>query len=82
MNMREFLGGIILIMFIVVMLMCGCLSALICVWAEEEGKIPGNLFYTINISLAGLFIGVIAYLYEKFVIRPFRNQLERGDINA
>lgn len=80
--MREFLGGMILIMFIVVMLMCACLSALICVWGEEVGKIPGHLFSTINLLLAGLFVGITAYLYERFVIRPFRNQLERGDINA
>jgi len=80
--MREFLGGMIFIMFILIMIMCWCLSGIICVWAEEAGKIPGNLFSIIYISLAGLFIGVVAYLYERFVIRPFRNQLERGDTNA
>ena len=81
MDMNEFLGGVILIVLVAVVLMCGCLSALICVWAEEEGKIPGNLFSTINLLLAGLFVGITVYLYERFVIRPF-NQLERGDINV
>ena len=80
--MKEFLGGMIFIGFFMSMTMCGCLSAIICVWAEEAGKIPGNLFSIIYISLAGLFMGVTAYLYERFVIRPFRNQLERGNINA
>lgn len=72
--MKEFLESIIFIGFFISMIACGCLSAIICLWAEEEGKISGNMFSIIYLLLIGLFMGITAFLYERFVIRPFRNQ--------